>query len=188
MGMSWVSDIMRYTADNGKESPGTDKPVTPLIVPAPAAAATILTDWSLDTPTIRSWQFHRVESSPYNSLEILVRGTLPIRKELMQNIIKHLRSQTEKISWSFRHIHLVEKLWNFLIFWLSALFQSPLISPGSSHPGQCPCLWSWFLCMTQSGGWMRQEKHICYQELSILWKCVIFIAYLKITNIFSFTL
>ena len=71
----------------------------------------------------------------------------------------------QKRSWSFRHIHLREKLWNVLLLCLSpcehySRVWSPLISPGSGHPGQCPCLWSWFLCMTQSGcGTGEQKKY-----------------------------
>ena len=119
MGMSWVSDIMRYTADNGKESPGTDKPVTPLIVPAPASAVTILTHWSLDTPTIRSWQFHRVLS-----LQLTWgpgQGNIATQKELMQNIFQvfkipdredFLKLQTYSFRWK------IVKFSHFLILWV----------------------------------------------------------------------
>ena len=80
---------MRYTADNGKESPGTDKPVTPLIVPAllaPTAATIHNPPRPPDVLVTGNWTLRQldhdnfIECSPDNSLEDIIRGRLLIRR------------------------------------------------------------------------------------------------------------
>ena len=127
-------------------------------------------------------------SAPYNSLEDQVGGRLPIRKNWCDARSTDLKPR-QKRSWTFRHIHLREKLWNVLLLCLSpcehySRVWSPLISPCSGHPGQCPCLWSWFLCMTQSGGGRVEQKKYFWSRIkllmrtchTILWNIIIYLA------------